>query len=109
QIGKIAVEKYAQAQIDCVIAVIADRNPLIGGVAPEKNRAHDMHRVLGEDQALVEIDVRIGQIDRELRVVVTHIRAEQQGLHAVEQKLEMGEKARVAVKEPVRAAGRGAD
>src|SRR5215471_17797713 len=49
QIGEIAVEKYAQAQIDCVIAVIADRNPVIGGIAPEKNRAHDVLRVLGED------------------------------------------------------------
>ena len=108
QVGEIAVEEDAQAQVDRTIAVVADRKPLIGSMAPEKNRAHDVNGVLRQDKALVEINIRIGQIDSELGVVVAYVRAEQQGLHAVEKKLEVGEISRVAMKQPVGPAGRGA-
>ena len=106
QVGEIAVEQHRQAQIDRTIAMVLDPQPLIGRVAPEKNRAHDMHGVLGQNEAMVEIHVGIGQIDGQLRIVVAHVGAEQQRLRAVEQKLEMREKTRVAMKQPVDAAGR---
>ena len=109
QVGEIAVEQHAQAQLDRTIAVVADRQSLIGGVAPEKNRAHDVQGVLRQHEVIVEIHVGIGQIDRQQGVVVAHVGAEQQRLHAVEQKLEMREETRVAMKQPVGAAGRGAD
>ena len=45
---------------------------LIGGATPEKKRAHDVQHILRERELLVEIDVGIGQVDREDRVVVSH-------------------------------------
>ena len=109
QVGEVAVEQHGQAQIDRTFAVVLDRQPLIGRVAPEKNRAHDVQGVLRQHQVIVEIHVGIGQIDRQQRVVVAQVGAEQQRLHPVEQQLEMREKTRVAVEQAVGAAGRRAD
>src|SRR5262245_171696 len=68
-----------------------------------------MQRVLRQGKMLIDVDVGIGEVDREHGIVVTHVRAEQQELHAVEQKLETREKARVGMKDAVGSAGRGAD
>src|SRR5215813_3219844 len=73
KVGKIAVEHDGELQMDRMVAVIADREPLIRRVVPEKNGAHEMEGVLGQDKPLVEIDVRIGQIDSELAVVVAYV------------------------------------
>src|SRR5262249_61091513 len=105
QVGEIAVEQHRQAQIDRTIAMVLNPQTLIGRVAREKNRAYDVQGVLGQNEVMLEIDVGIGQIDGQLRIVVAHVGAEQQRLRAVEQKLEMREKTRVAMKEPVGAAG----
>ena len=53
--------------------------------------------------------IGIGEIDCEQRVVVAHIGAEQQRLRVVHAQFEVRKKARVGVKESVRAARRGAD
>ena len=87
-IGKVAGKGHRQPQRHLRLAVIADAEALIDGPAPEEKCAHDVQRVFRQNQALVEINVRIGEIDGEHRIVVAHIRAEQQKLHAVEQKLE---------------------
>ena len=109
QVGEVAVEQHGQAQIDRSFAMVLDRQPLICRVAPEKNRAHDVQGVLRQHEMLVEIHVGIGQIDRQQRVVVAQVGAEQQRLHPVEQQFEMREKTRVAVEQAVGAAGRRAD
>ena len=109
QVGEVAVEQHGQAQIDRTIAVVLNRQPLIDGVAPEKNRAHDVQGVLRQHQMIVEIHVGIGEVDRQQRVVVAQVGPEQQRLHAVEQQLEMREETGVAVEQPVGAAGRRAD
>src|SRR5262249_12560766 len=57
KVGKIAIEHDGELQIDRIVAVIADREPLMGGVVPEKNGAHEMQGVLGQDKPLVEIDI----------------------------------------------------
>ena len=48
-----------------MIAVIAHAEPLIGGVAPQKDRALNMDAVLFQDDALAVHQIRIGQIDEE--------------------------------------------
>ena len=108
QVGEVAVEQHGQAQIDRKITVILDRQPLIRGVAPEKNRADDVQSILRQHQAIVEIHVRIGQIHRQQSVVIAQVGPEQQRLHPVEQELEMREKTGVAVEQAVGAAGRSA-
>ena len=84
QIGEVAVEQHGEAQIDRTIAVVMDRQPLIGRVAPEKNRPHDVQGVLRQNEVIVEVHIGIGQIHGQQGVVVAHVRAQQQGLHAVE-------------------------
>ncbi len=108
-IGKIAVEGERQHEIDGARPVVAQRQALERGVAPEEHGAVDMQRVLLQHEALVEIDVRIGEVDVQDRVVVAQVRAEQQQLHAVDQDLEPRHEPRVVAEQPVAAAGRGAD
>ena len=56
-------------------------------------------------QPAVAVDVRIGEIDGQRRIVVAQIGDEQQGLDVVEHHLEPGEIACVGIEQPVRAAG----
>ncbi len=109
QVGEVAVEQHGQAQIDRMVAMVADRQSLIGRVAPEKDRPHHVQGVLRQHEVIVEIHIRIGQIHGQQRVVVAHVRAQQQGLHPVDEELEMGEETRVAMKQAVGPAGGSAD
>src|SRR5262249_27589836 len=68
-----------------------------------------MQRVLRQGEMLVDVDVWIGEVDREHGIIVAHVRAQQQELHAVEQKLETREETRVGMKDAVGSADRGTD
>src|SRR5205814_1918341 len=75
----------------------------------DENRAKDMDRVLRQNQVIVEINIRIREVDRQRRIVIANVRSEQQRLHAVEQQFKLGDVSRVAVKQPIGPAGGGAD
>ena len=109
QVGEIAVEVQRKIESNRTIAVIAQREALIGGAAPQEDRARDVHDVLLQRDLVAVVEIRIGQVDREHGVVVAHVRPEQQRLLAVQRQLETGEKTRVVMEQPVRIAGRGAD
>ena len=109
QIGKIIVEQQRQIEARGPVAVVLQADPLIGRSAPEKDRAHDMQHVLLQHDPALAIDVGIGEIDRQRRIVVAQVRAEQQRLHLVQHELEPGEIAGIGVEQPVRSAGGRAD
>ena len=109
QIGEIIVEQQRQIEARRPVAVILQADALIGGAAPQEDRAHDVQRVLLQHQPAVAVDVGIGEIDGQRRIVVAQIGAEQQRLDVVEHHLEPGEIARIGVEQAVGPAGRGAD
>ena len=97
-VGEIVVEAaIGEAKIDRLIAVVAHREALVGGGAPDKDRAHDVDGVLLQHDAIVDVNVRIGLVDRQQSIVVAQVRAQQQELRAVEQNLQAREKPRVGV------------
>ena len=89
--------------------MVLHADALIGRAAPEEDRAHDVQQVLLQHQAALAIDVGIGEIDGQGRIVVAQIGAEQQRLEIVEHELEPRKIARVGIKQAVRPAGGGAD
>ena len=95
QIGEIIVEQQREIEARLPVAVILQGNALVGRAAPQKNRAHDVQRVLLQRQPAVAVDVGIGQIDGQRRIVVAQIGAEQQRLDFVEHHLQPGEIPRI--------------
>src|SRR5215468_4758552 len=82
---------------------------MIDGTPPHEDRAVDVQKVLLNDDAIVVVDVGVSEIDSHDAAVVRQIRAEQQRLPAVDQKLEMRQVARIEMKQPVRSARRRTD
>ena len=109
QVGEVVVEAQRERDLDGFQSVIAHVDALVGGALPQEDRACDVDDILVQDDLVAGVDVGIGQVDREQRVVVAHVRAEQQGLRAVQAQFEQREKPRIVVIEPVRSAGRRAD
>src|SRR4051794_9455984 len=101
QVGEIAVEAKVNANRHGLTAVVAYADALVRRSPPKKRRSDDVQRVLLQKKLLVAKDVRIGQIDRQDRVVVTDVGAEQQWLQFIDREFEAGQKPRVAVKEPI--------
>ena len=89
--------------------MILQADPLIGGSAPQKDRADNVQHVLLQHDALVTIDVGIGEIDRQRRVIIAQIRSEQQRLDAVQHQFKPREIAGVGVEQTIGPAGGGAD
>ena len=58
------------------LAVILQSYPLVGGAAPQKDRAHDVQRVLLQHQSTVAVHVGIGEIDGQGRIVIAQVGAE---------------------------------
>ena len=73
KIGKVVGEQNRHLHVDRAIAVVAQAEPLINRVAPQKDRAQNMQRVLLQDNALIGEDVRVGEIDDEGGVVVAQV------------------------------------
>ena len=96
QVGEIAGELERKPDVERAVAVVLHAEALIGGAVQQKNRAHDMQYVFRLRQFLIEIDIGVGQIDDEDGIVVTHVRAQQQRLPAIEQHFKMRQIARVA-------------
>ncbi|MEY9170404.1 hypothetical protein ABIF15_001636 [Bradyrhizobium elkanii] len=109
QIGKVVVEQQREIEARGMIAVILQADALIGRAAPQEDRAHDVQRVLRQGQTVVAIDVGIGEVDRQRRIVVAHVGAEQERLHVLQHHFQPRQVAGVGVEQAVRPAGRGAD
>ena len=77
QIGKIIVEQQRQLEAGALVAVVLQPDALIGRAAPQEDRAHDVQQVLLQHNAALAIDVGVGQVDRQSRIVVAQVRAEQ--------------------------------
>ena len=63
QIGEIIIEQQREIEARLPVAVILQGDALVGRAAPQKDRAHDVQRVLLQRQPAVAVDVGIGQID----------------------------------------------
>ena len=109
QIGKVAVEHDTDLKIYGMVAEVAHAKALIGRSFPQEDGAHDVQRVLLQDEALAFIDIRIGQVDRVELIVVALVRAKQQRLLFVHEQLKARQKPRVMMKQPIRSAGQRAD
>jgi hypothetical protein len=62
-IGEVIVKHERQGQADRVVGVVPQRNSLVERVAVDKDRAHDVHGVLRQDEPLLHIQIRIGEVD----------------------------------------------
>ena len=90
QVGEIVAEADRELDRDRLIGVILHRNALVGARLPQKRGADDVQRVFRQHDAIVVIDVGIGEIHAECGIVVTNARAEQQRRHALHPQLEIG-------------------
>ena len=77
--------------LDEPISMILDAEPLIGRSSPQEDRSNDMDCILLQNKSFLEIHVRICQIDCKYRIVIAQVGPEQQGLHAIQKKLQAGE------------------
>jgi hypothetical protein len=109
KIGEIAVEIDHEPQLGDTVGMIADRQPLIGHVPPQKHRAHHVQRVLPNQDLAAGAKIWIGQVDRQHGVVVAHTEAQQQRLIAIQRNPQIRKKPGVVVKQAVRSAGGCAD
>ncbi len=109
QIGEVVIEQQRQFKAGAAVAMVLHADALIGGTAPEEDRAHDVQQILLQHEAALAVDVRVGEIDRQGRIVVAQIGAEQQRLKVVEHELQPREVAGVVMEQAVRSAGRRAD
>jgi hypothetical protein len=82
---------------------------MILDASPQEDRPDDMNRVPLQNEALIEIDVGIGQIDCQYRIVIAQVGPEQQRLHAIQQQLQPGKIAGIRVENSVLPAGRDSD
>src|ERR1700730_4129659 len=88
---RVAVEGERQEEPDLIARVIAHRKTMKQRVLRQEYRAGDVQQALLQDEAVAVVNVRIGEVDAENRVVVGEVRAQQQRLDAVDQDLEMRE------------------
>src|SRR5215468_1442763 len=79
------------------MSVVAQSNSLVGAAAPQEQIAHDVYRVLAQNKTLIEIQIRICEVDRQDRVIVTQIGAKQQRLQAIHQQFKTREITHVGV------------
>ena len=109
QIGEVIVEQQCQSEAGAAVAMILHADALIGGAAPQEDRAHDVQQILLQVEASVTVNVGVGEIDRQGGIVVAQIGAEQQRLEIVEHELEPREVARIVVEQAIGTAGGRAD
>ena len=108
-VGEIIVESDRQQEPDPIGAEISHGKAVKQRGAPNEHRPRHMQQVFLQDDALVVVDVGIGEIDAEDAVVVGEVRPQEEGLKSVDQQLEMREVAGVAIEQAVRPARRSTD
>src|SRR5262249_5917497 len=108
-VGKVAGEIKRQFETDRAVAVILYGQSLVGGLVPDKGRAHDVHRVFLQHDSATGVDIRVGEISTQGGIVVAHIASQQQRPFAVKPQLEQRQKARVVVKQSIGSTGGGTD
>src|SRR5262249_57521466 len=96
-IGEVVVEHKRQGEVDRA-PVVLQCNPLVERIVVEKDRAHDVHGVLRQNETLLGIKIRIGEVNDERRIVIARVGAQQQGLHPVDQQFKVGQEPGVAKK-----------
>ncbi len=109
QIREITVEQQGHIKTRRPVAMVLQADPLIGRSAPQKDGADDVEHVLLQHDPAVAIDIGIGEIDRQCRIIIAQVGAEQQRLDVIQYKFQSGEIAGVGVEQAVRSAGRRAD
>src|SRR5580692_3827126 len=72
-VGEIAVESDRKEEPDPIGAEISDDKAVKQGGTPNEHRPRHMEQVLPQDNALVVVDVGIGEIDAEDAVVIREI------------------------------------
>src|SRR5579871_1829100 len=87
QIREVVVERQCEIEGGAPVTVILQTDALIGGAAPQENGAHDVQHIFLQQKPALAVDIGIGEIDGERRIVVAEIGAEQQWLHVLEDKL----------------------
>ena len=87
-----------------LLTEIAQHQHLVAAAIPQELHAREVHGVLGQHQRLALLDVGIGEIDVEHRVVGAHGRAQQQRAALLDGELQARKKPRVLVIEAQRIA-----
>ena len=105
--AKSAAKAIAQGEGERVVGEALDVERFEAGAVIEHLAAQQMDLVARQHHAIAVADVRIGEVDREGRVVARHARAEQQRPLALEQQHEARKIARVLVKQPFGRRARG--
>ena len=75
-VGKVAGKRQRQRQMDLLRAVVGECDPLAQRAIAQVDRSRDVDGVLEKDNPFVLVDVRIGEIDVEVEVVVPDRRAQ---------------------------------
>src|SRR5271156_2434802 len=103
------VESDRQEEPDSLGTEISYGKAMKQGGAPNEDRPRHVQQVFLKDDAVVVVDVGIGEIDTENAVVVGKVGPQEERLKSVDQQLEMREIARVAFEQAIGAARRSTD
>ena len=96
-VGEIIVEGDRQEEADPIGAEISQGKAVKQGGTPNEHRPRHMQQVFLQDNALVVVDVGIGEVDAEDAIVVREVRPQKERLKSVDQQLEMRKVAGVAI------------
>jgi hypothetical protein len=88
-IGEIAAEIDGRPDRHGCLAIVFERETLIGCVVPNEDVTGYVNRVLLQDQLAIGENVGIGQLDGQERIVVADIGAKQEGLKTVDDDLQI--------------------
>ncbi len=102
-IGEVGPEMERNLNLLCIGREVSNAEPLVTPRLPQEFRTRDVDRVPRQLDPSAHDEVGIGQVHGEGAVVVLHRGAEQQRAPAVDQHAEVGDVARVLVKDSLRA------
>ncbi len=102
EIGKICIDRQGERKREFDHSVVLHTDALVTSALPEKASPTDVKRPACHRPFPVEREVRVGDIDREQRIVFLHGRTEQHGFVQTKRQLKSREKPRPFVIEPLR-------
>ena len=91
QITKIGTETNVDAKASVAVGIVAKANPLVADGLPQELGAFECNRIPRERYAIIRVNVGIGEIDRERRIVVLNVRAQEERPHPLEPEFVPGE------------------
>ena len=102
QVAKIGAEQEIDAQAAAAAIVVANAEALVADALPQEFGALEKDGVARELAASVQLDVGVGEIDGESRLVLVDDRAQEERPLAVQPELQMRQVAGVAIEKPFR-------